>query len=74
MLLVVLTFFGGAGLVIYGVCWLFVPEDDVERAPIRVGAEPRKILLLAAAGVAFLLAVATRSAASTPAGRSSASP
>jgi phage shock protein PspC (stress-responsive transcriptional regulator) len=57
VLLVVLTFFGGAGLVIYGVCWLFVPEDDAERAPISVGAEPRKILLLAAAGVAFLLAV-----------------
>lgn len=57
VLLVVLTFFGGAGLVIYGVCWLFVPEDDAEHAPISVGAEPRKILLLAAAGVAFLLAV-----------------
>lgn len=57
VLLVVLTFFGGAGLVIYAVCWLFVPEDNAEHAPIRVGAEPRKILLLAAAGVAFLLAV-----------------
>jgi phage shock protein PspC (stress-responsive transcriptional regulator) len=57
VLLVVLTFFGGAGLVIYGVCWLFVPEDNADHAPIRVGAEPRKILLLAAAGVAFLLAV-----------------
>jgi phage shock protein PspC (stress-responsive transcriptional regulator) len=57
VLLVVLTFFGGAGLVIYGVCWLFVPEDDAEHAPIHVGAEPRRILLLAAAGIAFLLAV-----------------
>jgi phage shock protein PspC (stress-responsive transcriptional regulator) len=57
VLLVVLTFFGGAGLVVYGVCWLFVPEDTSEHAPIRVGAEPRKILLLAAAGIAFLLAV-----------------
>lgn len=57
VLLVVLTFFGGAGLVIYGVCWLLVPEDGAEHAPIHVGAEPRKILLLAAAGIAFLLAV-----------------
>jgi hypothetical protein len=57
VLLVVLTFFGGAGLLIYGVCWLFVPEDDAEHAVIHVGTEPRKILLLAAAGIAFLLAV-----------------
>ena len=57
VLLVVLAFFGGAGLVIYAVCWLFVPEDNAAHAPIRVGSEPRKILLLAAAGIAFLLAV-----------------
>lgn len=57
VLLVVLTFFGGAGLLIYGVCWLFVPEDTADHAPIRVSSEPRKILLLAAAGIAFLLAV-----------------
>jgi phage shock protein PspC (stress-responsive transcriptional regulator) len=57
VLLVVLTFFGGAGLVLYVVCWLFVPEDTAEHAPVRVGAEPRKIVLLAAAAVAFLLAV-----------------
>ena len=25
---VVLTFFGGAGLIVYGACWLLVPEDD----------------------------------------------
>ena len=57
VLLVVLTFFGGAGLLVYAACWLFVPEDDADHAPIRVGSEPRKILLLAAAGVALLLAV-----------------
>ena len=57
VLLVVLTFFGGAGVVVYVVCWLLVPEDGAEHAPIHVGAEPRKILLLAAAGIAFLLAV-----------------
>ncbi|WP_183408042.1 PspC domain-containing protein [Nocardioides pocheonensis] len=57
VLLVVLTFFGGAGLVIYAVCWLFVPEDDADHAVVHIGTEPRKILLLAAAGIAFLLAV-----------------
>jgi phage shock protein PspC (stress-responsive transcriptional regulator) len=57
VLLVVLSFFGGAGVLIYAVCWLFVPEDNAAHAPIRVGSEPRKILLLAAAGIAFLLAV-----------------
>jgi phage shock protein PspC (stress-responsive transcriptional regulator) len=57
VLLVVLTFFGGAGLLVYVACWLFVPEDDTEHAPVRVGAEPRKILLIAAAGIAVLLAV-----------------
>jgi phage shock protein PspC (stress-responsive transcriptional regulator) len=56
VLLVVLTFFGGAGVLIYGVCWLFVPEDDAEHAVIHVGTDVRKILLLAAAGIAFLLA------------------
>lgn len=57
VLLVVLTFFGGAGLLVYGACWLFVPEDNAEHAAIRVGSEPRKILLLAAAGIAVLLAL-----------------
>jgi phage shock protein PspC (stress-responsive transcriptional regulator) len=57
VLLVVLTFFGGAGLLVYVVCWLFVPEDGAEHAVVSVGSEPRKILLLAAAGVALLLAV-----------------
>ncbi|MFL6157608.1 MAG: PspC domain-containing protein [Marmoricola sp.] len=57
VLLAVLTFFGGAGVLIYAVCWLFVPEDGKERATISVGSEPRKILLLAAAGVAVLIAM-----------------
>ncbi|HET6152143.1 MAG TPA: PspC domain-containing protein [Marmoricola sp.] len=57
VLLAVLTLFGGAGVVIYGVCWIFVPEDGSNRAVLQVNGEPRKILLLAAAGVAFLLAM-----------------
>lgn len=57
VLLVVLTFFGGAGLLIYAVVWLLVPEDTAHRATIRVGNEPRRILLLAAAAIALVLAV-----------------
>jgi len=57
VLLAVLAFFGGAGVLIYGVCWLFVPEDGHEHAAIHVSSEPRKLLILAAAGIAFLLAM-----------------
>ena len=57
VLLAVLTFFGGAGVVIYGVCWLFVPEEGNERAAIHVGSEPRKLLILAAVAIAFLFAM-----------------
>ena len=39
VLLAVLTFFGGAGLLIYGAVWLFVPEDGQDRAPIELGPD-----------------------------------
>jgi phage shock protein PspC (stress-responsive transcriptional regulator) len=57
VLFVVLTFFGGAGLLVYAAVWLFVPEDGEARAPIEVNAEARKVLLIATAAVAVLLAV-----------------
>lgn len=57
VLFVVATFFGGAGVLVYAVCWLFVPEDGAEHGPIHVGGEPRKLLLIAAVAVAFLLAM-----------------
>lgn len=57
VLLAVLTLFGGAGVLIYAVCWLFVPEEGKERAGINISSDARKILLLAAAGIAALLAV-----------------
>lgn len=56
VLLAVLAFFGGAGVLIYGVCWLFVPEDGEDRAKIQVTGEARKLVLLAAVGIGFLLA------------------
>jgi phage shock protein PspC (stress-responsive transcriptional regulator) len=57
VLLAVLTLFGGAGVLIYAVCWAFVPEDGKDRATIKIGSDARKILLLAAGAVAFLLAM-----------------
>lgn len=33
---VVLVFFGGGGLILYGVAWLLVPEEDTGRAVVRV--------------------------------------
>ncbi|WP_183407691.1 PspC domain-containing protein [Nocardioides marmoriginsengisoli] len=57
VLLAVLTLFGGAGVLIYAVAWMFVPEDGKDRSAVNVSSEPRKILLLAAVGVAGLLAV-----------------
>src|SRR4051794_41906160 len=42
VLLVVMSFFGGAGLVGYAARWLFVPEDDSDHAVIHIGSEPRR--------------------------------
>lgn len=57
VLFVVLTFFGGAGLLVYGAIWLLVPDDTHDKAPINVAAEPRKLLLLGILGIAFLLMI-----------------
>src|SRR3954471_12588084 len=46
VLLVVLTFFGGAGILVYGVVWLFVPEDGDDRAPVDLNPEVVKIILV----------------------------
>jgi phage shock protein PspC (stress-responsive transcriptional regulator) len=48
VVLVVLTFFGGAGVLVYAAVWLFVPEDGDTRAPIEVGTDVRRIILIAA--------------------------
>lgn len=45
---VVLTFFGGGGLVLYGVCWLLVPEEGTEDAVIRVDEGVRTAALIVA--------------------------
>jgi phage shock protein PspC (stress-responsive transcriptional regulator)/FtsH-binding integral membrane protein len=55
VLLAVLTFFGGAGLLLYGAFWLFVPEDGRDRAPIELGSEMRRVILIVAAVIAGLI-------------------
>ncbi|HEX5861751.1 MAG TPA: PspC domain-containing protein [Nocardioides sp.] len=43
---VVLAFFGGAGLLLYGACWLLVPEDGSDRAAITLDDRSRTVALL----------------------------
>jgi len=55
VLLAVLTFFGGAGLLVYIAFWLFVPEDGRDRAPIELGSEMRIVVIIVAAVIAASL-------------------
>ena len=59
VLLAVLTFFGGAGLLIYIAFWLFVPEDGRDRAPIELGSEMRIVVIIVAAVIAASLVLGT---------------
>ncbi|KQY56532.1 PspC domain-containing protein [Nocardioides sp. Root140] len=52
---VVLTFFGGAGLIIYVACWLLVPEDTGRSATIQLDARSRNVALI---GVGILAGLA----------------
>lgn len=54
VLLVVLAFFGGAGLLIYAVCWLVVPTEGTEEVPVRLDDRTRSVVLLLAGLVAAL--------------------
>src|SRR3954454_23053682 len=51
---VVLVFFGGAGLILYGACWLLVPEDGSHKAAINLDERTRSIVLIAVGGLAAL--------------------
>ncbi len=55
VLLAVLTFFGGAGVLLYAAVWLFVPEDGSDRAPIDVGPDSRRVVLVVAAALALMV-------------------
>ena len=51
---VVLVFFGGAGLIVYGACWLLVPEDGAVRAPFNLDERSRSVALVIVGVVAAL--------------------
>lgn len=51
---VVLVFFGGAGLILYGACWLLLPEEGAERAPFHLDERTRSIALIVVGAVAAL--------------------
>ncbi len=51
---VVLVFFGGAGLILYGACWLLVPQDGDDHATINLDDRTRSIVLLVVGGIAAL--------------------
>ncbi len=59
VVLAVLTLFGGAGLLVYVAVWVLVPEEGEQRAPIGVGSELQKVLLIAAAVVAACIVFGT---------------
>jgi phage shock protein PspC (stress-responsive transcriptional regulator) len=59
VVLAVLTLFGGAGLLVYVAVWVLVPEEGEERAPVVVGSELQKVLLIAAAVVAACVVFGT---------------
>jgi len=52
--LVVLTLFGGAGLLVYGALWLIVPEEGTERTFFYLDNRTRSIALIGIGAVALL--------------------
>lgn len=55
---VVLTFFGGAGLIVYAAGWLLIPEDDGSEAVVRLEDRTRGVLLAVVGVVAGVSIVA----------------
>ncbi len=54
VVLVVLAFFGGAGLLLYVVCWLIVPQEDTEQSTVRLDDRSRTVALAIVAVLAAL--------------------
>lgn len=54
---VVLAFFGGAGLILYGACWLLVPADGDHQATVHLDERSRGIALIAIGVIAALALV-----------------
>ena len=57
VLFVVLCFFGGAGFLLYGAAWLFVPEEGRSDAVINTSGTTRNAVLIGAAAIAALLLI-----------------
>ena len=57
VLLVVLTFFGGAGLLLYAVAWLVVPQDGASQGAVPTGERVRNAVLVGAVVIAALVAL-----------------
>ena len=55
VLFVVLVFFGGAGLLLYGAAWLLVPEDGSDEAAISTSPSTRTTALIVAGVIGVLL-------------------
>jgi phage shock protein PspC (stress-responsive transcriptional regulator) len=54
---VVLALFGGAGLLLYGALWLFVPDEGTDEAVVTTSAANRNVIIIAAAVLAALLLI-----------------
>ena len=59
VVLAVLTFFGGAGILVYGVIWLFVAEDGEEHAPVELNPDILKIVLIVTGAIALMIVFGT---------------
>lgn len=57
VVLVVLVFFGGAGLLLYGAAWVLVPEEATDRSMVDTSDTTRNALLIGAGVVAALLVI-----------------
>ena len=49
---VVLSFFGGAGLILYGACWLLVPDEETGEAVVTLDERSRTLALLVVGAIA----------------------
>lgn len=55
VLFVVLAFFGGAGLLLYGALWLLLPEERTEHAIIGLDSRSLTVAIVAVLGLAAVL-------------------
>ncbi|WP_162598707.1 PspC domain-containing protein [Nocardioides gilvus] len=54
---VVLSFFGGAGIIVYGALWLLLPEDGQPQAPVPLDVRSRTVAVVGVVALAALALV-----------------